>query len=86
VGFHNWATRLDLGFYAARSYSLMSPATAGRRLIRFWQRSATGDPATAGGADGSDEGAGRAFLEAGEQDGPASQPDEDQIEQTEGYG
>jgi len=25
VGFQNWATGLDLGFYAARSYSLMRP-------------------------------------------------------------
>jgi hypothetical protein len=42
VGFQNSATRLDLGFYAARSYSLMSPPRTGRRLIRFWRRSATG--------------------------------------------
>jgi len=41
-GFQNSATRLDLGFYAARLYSLMSPPRTGRRLIRFWRRSATG--------------------------------------------
>jgi hypothetical protein len=42
VGFQNSATRLDLGFYAARSYSLRRPARTGLRLIRFWDRSATG--------------------------------------------
>ena len=42
VGFQNSATGLDLGFYAARSYSLMRPPRTGRRLIRFWERSATG--------------------------------------------
>ena len=36
VGFQNSATGLDLGFYAARSYSLMRPPTRGRRLMRFW--------------------------------------------------
>jgi hypothetical protein len=34
VGFQNSATSLDLGFYAARSYSLMRPPRTGRRLIR----------------------------------------------------
>ncbi len=38
----NSATRLDLGFYAARSYSLRRPPRTGRRLICFWERSATG--------------------------------------------
>jgi len=42
VGFQNSATSLDLGFYAARSYSLMSPPSTARRLIRLWLRSATG--------------------------------------------
>jgi hypothetical protein len=42
VGFHNSATGLDLGFYAARSYSLMRPPRTGRRLIRSVARSATG--------------------------------------------
>jgi hypothetical protein len=32
----------DLGFYAARSYSLMRPPRTGRRLICWWERSATG--------------------------------------------
>jgi hypothetical protein len=41
VGFQNSATNLDLGFYAARSYSLMRPPRTGRRLIRSWERSAT---------------------------------------------
>jgi hypothetical protein len=36
------ATGLDLGFYAARSYSLMRPPRMGRRLIRSRERSATG--------------------------------------------
>ena len=35
VGFENCATGLDLGFYAARSYSLMRQPRMGRRLIRF---------------------------------------------------
>ena len=34
VGFQNSATGPDLGFYAARSYSLMRPPRTGRRLIR----------------------------------------------------
>ena len=34
VGFQNSATGLDLGFYAARSYSLRRPLRTGRRLIR----------------------------------------------------
>jgi integrase len=42
VGFQNSATGLDLGFYAARSYSLMRPPRTGRRLICSWKRSATG--------------------------------------------
>ena len=42
VGFQNSATGPDLGFYAARSYSLMRPPRTGRRWIRFWERSATG--------------------------------------------
>jgi pimeloyl-ACP methyl ester carboxylesterase len=42
VGFQNSATGLDLGFYAARSYSLRRPPRTGRRLIRFRERSATG--------------------------------------------
>jgi hypothetical protein len=42
VGFRNSATGLDLGFYAARSYSLRRPPRTGLRLIRFWERSATG--------------------------------------------
>ena len=41
VGFQNSATGPDLGFYAARSYSLMRPPRTGRRLIRFRERSAT---------------------------------------------
>ena len=32
----------ELGFYAARSYSLMRPPRTGRRWIRFRVRSATG--------------------------------------------
>ena len=42
VGFQNLATAPDLGFYAARSYSLMRPPRTGRRLIRSRERSATG--------------------------------------------
>ncbi|MGO9081650.1 MAG: hypothetical protein ACLQDY_21835, partial [Streptosporangiaceae bacterium] len=42
VGFQISATGLDLGFYAARSYSLMRPPRTGRRLIRSWERSAAG--------------------------------------------
>jgi hypothetical protein len=42
VGFQNSATGADLGFYAARSYSLMRPPRTGRRLIRSWERSAAG--------------------------------------------
>src|SRR6266568_9410900 len=37
VGFHNSATGRDLGFYAARSYSLMRPPRTARRLIRSWE-------------------------------------------------
>jgi site-specific recombinase XerD len=42
VGFQNSATASDLVFYAARSYSLMRPPRTGQRLIRCWERSATG--------------------------------------------
>ena len=41
VGFQNSATVPDLGFYAARSYSLMRPPRTGRRSVRFRERSAT---------------------------------------------
>jgi hypothetical protein len=41
-GFQNLATGPDLGFYAARSYSLMRPSRTGRRWIRFLERSAAG--------------------------------------------
>jgi hypothetical protein len=40
VGFQNCASGLDLGFYAARSYSLIRPPSTGRRFICFWERSA----------------------------------------------
>ena len=42
VGFQNSAAGSELGFYAARSYSLMRPPRTGRRWIRFLVRSATG--------------------------------------------
>jgi Transposase domain (DUF772) len=42
AGFQNSATGLDLGFNAARSYSLTRPPRTSWRLIRFWERSATG--------------------------------------------
>ncbi len=42
VGFQNSATGLDLGIYAARSYSLMRPPRTGWRLIRCPERSAIG--------------------------------------------
>jgi hypothetical protein len=42
VGFQNSATGLDLGIYAARSYSLRMPPRMARRLIRCWERSAAG--------------------------------------------
>jgi len=42
VGFQNSATNPDLGFYAARSYSLMRPPRTGRCWIRSLERSATG--------------------------------------------
>ena len=42
VGCQNSATGPDLGFYAARSYSLIRPPRTGQRLIRSWERSATG--------------------------------------------
>src|ERR1019366_1695194 len=41
-GFQNSSTGLDLGFYAARSYSLRRPPRTGRRLIRCWEMLATG--------------------------------------------
>ena len=48
VGFQNSATSLDLGFYAARSYSLMRPLRTGRRLIRFRDMSGWGGRAGPG--------------------------------------
>ena len=42
VGFRNSATGPDLGFYAARLYSLMRPPRRGWRSIRLRERSATG--------------------------------------------
>jgi hypothetical protein len=42
VGFQNSVTGDDLGFYAARSYSLMRLPRTGRRWIRSWERSGTG--------------------------------------------
>jgi hypothetical protein len=42
VGFQHSATSPDLGFYAARSYSLMRPPRTGRRWVRSLERSATG--------------------------------------------
>ncbi len=42
VGFQNSATCPGLGFYAARSYSLMRPPRTSRHLIRSWEKSATG--------------------------------------------
>jgi hypothetical protein len=42
VRFQNSAIGPDLGFYAARSYSLMRPPSTGRRWIHFRERSATG--------------------------------------------
>src|SRR6266576_4458812 len=48
VGFQNSAIRLHLGFYAARSYSLMRPPRTGRRLIRCRERSAAGWPGRGG--------------------------------------
>jgi hypothetical protein len=41
VGFQNSAIGADLLFQAARSYSLISPPSTGRRLIR-WSRSGAG--------------------------------------------
>ena len=52
VGFQNSAMCLDLGFYAARSYSLRRPPRTGRRLICCWQRSAARWPGRAGAAGG----------------------------------
>ncbi len=42
AGCQNSITGPDLGFYAARSYSLMRPPRKGRRWIRSWERSAGG--------------------------------------------
>ena len=42
VGCENWAMGLDLGFYAARLYSLMRPPSTARRWIRCCERSAAG--------------------------------------------
>ena len=42
VGFQNSASRLDLLFYAARSYSLMRPPRTARRVTRSRAKSATG--------------------------------------------
>jgi hypothetical protein len=42
AGFQNSATGADLGFYAARSYSLMRPPRTGRHWIRAWERSGMG--------------------------------------------
>jgi len=42
VGFQNSATGLDLGFFAARSYSLIRPPRTDRRLVRSWERAAAG--------------------------------------------
>jgi hypothetical protein len=42
VGFQNSGIGPDLGFYAARSYSLMRPPRTGQRLTRLRERSATG--------------------------------------------
>ncbi len=42
VGFQNAATGPDLGFQAARSYSLIRPPRTVRRWIRSWERSAGG--------------------------------------------
>ena len=39
VGFQNSAGGLDVRFYAARSYSLISPPRIGRRLICWQPRS-----------------------------------------------
>jgi hypothetical protein len=42
MGFQNSAIDPELGFYAARSYSLMRPPRTGWRWIRFRERSAAG--------------------------------------------
>jgi hypothetical protein len=42
VGFQKPATGGELDFYAARSYSVISPPRMGRRLIRWWVGSAGG--------------------------------------------
>jgi magnesium-transporting ATPase (P-type) len=47
-GFQNSATTLDLGIYAAGSYSLRRPPRTARRLICFWERLATGWPGRGG--------------------------------------
>jgi hypothetical protein len=48
VRFQKSATGPDAGFYAVRSYSLTRPPRTGRRLIRSWERSATGWPGRGG--------------------------------------
>ncbi len=42
VGFQNAAMGVDLGVYAARSYSLMRPPRTDRRLIRSRERPTAG--------------------------------------------
>jgi hypothetical protein len=42
AGFQNSATGPVLGFYAARSYSLIRPPRTGQRWIRSGERSAAG--------------------------------------------
>jgi len=55
VGFQNSATGLDLGFYAARSYSLMRPPGTGRCLKSAPGRGRRqGGRAGVGGAGGCD--------------------------------
>ena len=52
--FQNSATGVDLGFHAARSYSLMRLPKTGRRWIRSWERSAGGWPGRAGAGGAGD--------------------------------
>jgi hypothetical protein len=42
VGYQNCAIGCELGFQAARAYSLRRPPRTGRRLMCSWERSATG--------------------------------------------
>lgn len=53
VGFRNAAATGELGFYAARSYSVISPARIGHRLTRSYVRSA-GGRSDRGGCSSSD--------------------------------